>query len=171
MAHVIKAIKPSRLKVDGLRLRLLTIMHQVEREMKADFQSTTDTWADKPLFQSMVAMAPNGPEVMVWTDDPIYGYVNDGTGEHIITPKIAGGFLAFKWDGYGTYKAKTTPGVLGSVQSVLPQNDVAFAAVVHPGTEARKFDELITKLWLPKFKIYCQQALSQFRQDSGHGVK
>ena len=171
MASVIKQIKPSRLKADSLRLKLLSTMHKVEREMKKDFKDTTETWEEHdPKFESLVAMAPNGPEVMVWTDDEIYGYVNNGTPEHIITAKTKKA-MTFNWDGYGTYVPKTTPNVIGSVQSSVAQNQVYFAAVVHPGTEARNFDKVIQEKWQPKFKDYCEQALREFKNESGHGVK
>jgi hypothetical protein len=172
MAHVIKAIKPSKLKINNLRLHLLTVMHKVEREMLKDFRATTATWVEHdPKFESLVAMAPNGPEVLVWTDDKIYKYVNDGTDPHVITPIAPNTALKFKWDGYGSYKAKTTPKVIGSVKSSVPQTTQHFAGVMHPGTEARKFDETIEAKWKPKFKDMCNQALKDFGKESGHGVK
>jgi hypothetical protein len=168
MASVVKRIKPSRLKEDFLRLKILSIMHKMEREMKKDFQATTETWEYQPEWLSMVGTSPNGPEVMVWTDDKIYGYVNNGTESHVI---VGNPLLAFSWDGYGSYGPKTTPGIIGSVDAVLPTTPVVFSAVLHPGIEARNFDKAISEKWTPKFKDMCEQAMRDAVKESGHEMK
>lgn len=164
MASVFKVIKPSRLKDDAMRLELLNAMRRMGTKIKADFESTTATWSHKPRFEVMVSLTQPGPTVVVDTNDEIYRYVAEGTKPHVIRPRTPGGRLAFP----GTYRAKTTPGVIGS-QAGGGSGETRFARVVnHPGTEARNFHKLIAKKWQPKFKREMEDAMRTVAAKSGH---
>jgi len=163
-ALVIKQIKPTRLKVDALRLQLLNDMRAVGVEIKQDFEKTTATWDRKVAFETQISLS-GGAQVEVSTSDEIYGYVDLGTRPHVIRPKRAKA-LRFQ----SGYVAKTTPGVIGS-SAGGPFGDTVFSrGVNHPGTKARNFSKGITELWQTKFKRKMEQAMSSAAKASGHAL-
>ncbi|MFA5323890.1 MAG: hypothetical protein WC373_14560 [Smithella sp.] len=169
---VIKQIKPAKLKEDALRLELLNSMKTFGTMMKKEFEKTTKTWKHKPKFEILRALSSNlgKVEVTVETNDEIYGYVNNGTKQHIIEPKKPGGKLSFMWGGPGSYSPKTSPGVIGSQKGGMSGGEKTVRAwVIHPGTEARNFDEMIAKLMQPRFKAQMQDAMKRAAAKSGHG--
>lgn len=167
-ALVIKVIKPSRLKVDAMRLQLLNDMRKVGTGMKKDFEKTTATWDHKVKFEQQISLA-GGPQVEIFTTDEIYGFVDKGTEAHIILPKRKKA-LSFVWGGPGSYKAKTTPGIIGS-SSGGPSGDlVAFKGVIHPGNEPRNFSKEIQKEWTPKFKRAMEASMRKVASASGHAL-
>jgi len=105
----------------------------------------------------------------VFTDNEIYGYVNDGTRPHPIFPKKAKA-LAFQWGGKGSYTPKTTPRVIGSRAGGPSGPTVYRPYVQHPGTKGRHFDEEIEKLMQPRFKRAMEKAMSDARKKSGHAI-
>ena len=84
MPLLIKEIKPSKLKVDAIRLELLNEMRKVGTEVKKDFEKTTKTWKHKPKFVQSISLKPPGPELFVYTEDEIYMFVDEGTKPHLI---------------------------------------------------------------------------------------
>ena len=167
----VKAIKPEKLKEDKLRLQLLNALRKAGTPMKQDFVKTTDTWEHKPKFEVSISLKQPGPSVLVGTDDEIYGYVNDGTKPHKIpkVPKVKGA-LRFRWGGKGSYKAKTKPRIIGSAPGGPSGPWVSFKQVQHPGTKARKFDEVIQKKWRSAFKTLMEKAMRDAAKASGHGI-
>ncbi|MDI9548188.1 MAG: hypothetical protein QM346_11390, partial [Chloroflexota bacterium] len=92
-----------------------------------------------------------------------YRYVAEGTKPHAIRPKRAR-MLAFP----GTYRAKTTPGVIGS-QAGGGSGETRYAsAVAHPGTQAREFHKLIAKKRQSSFKREMEEAMREAARKSGH---
>jgi len=167
----VKAIKPEKLKEDKLRLELLNALRKAGTPMKQDFEKTTKTWKHKPKFEKSISLKQPGPTVSVGTEDEIYEYVNDGTPAHKIpkVPKVKGA-LRFRWGGKGSYKAKTKPGIIGSTPGGPRGPWVSFKQVQHPGTKARKFDEVIQKKWGPRFERLMDKAMADAAQASGHGI-
>ena len=166
MAAVFKAIKPSRLKVDAMRLALLNRMRKVGTQVKKDFEATTATWKHKPKFETLVSLAGGGATLLVDTNDEIYRFVNDGTKEHVILPKKAKA-LRFA----GTFSSKTLPGVL-EARAGSSGGDTVFAkGVLHPGTKARNFDKLIAQKWQSRFKREMQDAMKDVARASGHALR
>jgi len=160
-----KVIIPAKLKLGPVRLEALNAMRKMGTQVRADFTRTTETWEHKPDFEQSVSLKAPGPTLTVWTDNEIYGYVNDGTRPHIIRRKNAP-MLAFKTGFY----PKTFPGVIGSVKggSFAPW---AFAKEVnHPGTEPRKFDKTIKDKWQPIFFTRMTAAIKQAVKASGHAI-
>jgi len=172
MSIVFKAIKPSRLRQDAMRLAMLSLMHRVGREMKKDFEATQDTWQpeDKAKFDSLISMSGGGPTVLVGPNEngDVWTIVNNGAPPHDIPlePKTDG-FLVFQTG----YKPKTVPGVIGSVQGGKFGGYTKRRSVHHPGHEGRKFTVAIQKKWLPKFKRMAEDTMREVAKKSGHGVR
>lgn len=167
-ALVIKQIKPSRLKVDAMRLQLLNDMRKVATKIKADFEKTVATWKTKVKFEVQISLS-GGIQVEVFTTNEIYGYVDKGTEEHIVEAKNAP-FLVFKWGGPGSYSAKTTPRVIGSKDSSQSGTKRGFAWVLHPGNAPREFSKEIQKLWEKKFLRAMEASMRVVAQVSGHAL-
>jgi hypothetical protein len=168
---VFKEIKPSRLRADKIRLTMLNEMRKAGTAMKADFEKTTATWKHKPKFEAVVSLTPPGPQLLVGTDDEIYGYVSRGTKPHpifagIYTGKSNKKALAFP----GRSTPKTRPGVIGSTAGSRGGTMIVRPYVQHPGTKPRKFEEAIQKLWETKFRTRMEQALRKAVRESGHAL-
>ena len=173
-ALVVKEIKPAKLKEDALRLKLLNAIRKQGTQIKAEFDKTTATWEHDVKFKTEVSLALDGPAAFVFTDDEIYGYVNNGTKPHpifagIYTGKSNKKALSFQWGGKGSYRAKTRPRVIGSTAGGPTGPRVARPYVDHPGTKGRHFDEVIEKDQQPKFKRRMEQAMREAARASGHG--
>ena len=170
-AIVYKEIKPSRLKIDALRLTLLNEMRKAGTAIKQDFEKTTATWSKKPRFEVQISLV-GGPTVLVGTDDEIYGYVDRGTEPHEIwagfyTGKSNKKTLAFA----SSSTPKTKPGVIRSFPGSRGKIDVFVPYVAkHPGTKARGFSKEIAKQWKPKFKRRMEKAMAQAAKASGHAL-
>ena len=134
------------------------------KDIKKDFEKTVSTWNNKPKFEMVIAVGPKSIDILVGTDDEIYGYVDKGTEEHLITPKKSGGTLAFK----SRYKPKTIPNLIGS-RGGGSSGDTVFAKwVIHPGTKARNFSKTLQKKWEKIYKGRIEKALKRANQKSGH---
>lgn len=174
MAIVVKEIKPTKLREDALRLELLNEMRAVGRDIAKDFAKTVETWeGEKPKFEMLISLVQPGPTVVVeptGSEEAVkkYAYVTKGTKKHRIKAK-KGKSLAFAWAGPGSYKAKTKPRVIGSTPGGATGEAVFPKAVMHPGTEAREFDEEIQKIWQPRFKDRMEGAMRKAAKASGHG--
>lgn len=129
----------------------------MEREINAALKQTLDT--GQTYFKLTTNYWQNTRVVFfitpiqnfsgaVGTDNQIYEYVTRGTKPHLIRP-VRAKSLVF---GEGTYRAVTTPGVLGSRRvgtGLVGAGGVArpiFTKLVHhPGTKARGFEEAVAK--------------------------
>lgn len=159
-----KQIKAKTLRAREMRLELFSAMRSVGRDIKKDFERTTLTWRKRPIFEMLMDLR-GGPAVFVYTDNKIYSYVSEGTPEHLILPVDARA-LRFR----AGYIAKTKPGIIQSFAGG-PYGKVVFSAgVLHPGTEARKFDKIIERKWRPRFKKRMEKAMRRARQKSGHAI-
>lgn len=131
--------KGAMLSPSGLKKALTNTAEGIARAIKIDYQVTTQTWKKRPPF----GIERKGLNREVFTDDEIYGYVDEGTKPHEIKPKRAK-VLAF---GGGAYRPKTKVRVIGSTGGG-PSGDTVFSkGVHHPGTEAREFTEVIADKW------------------------
>lgn len=155
-ALVWKAIKPSKMRAPGVRAEVRNSARRMATQIKQDFDKTVKTWTRKPKFEKITSTAGGNVAVLVGTDNEIYGYVSRGTKPHRIEPKNAP-FLVFQTG----YKAKTTPNVIGSTVGGPTGPTVRAKGVTHPGTDARNFDEVITKKWEPRFKREMEAAMKR----------
>ncbi len=103
-----------------------------------DLASTTRTWVHKPVFDVTITQTGGDYSVTAGTDDQIYQWVNDGTKRHAIRPKRSK-YLRFS----SGYKAKSRPGIIGSVNGGSFGNDVFSKGVMHPGSRGRMFTQKI----------------------------
>lgn len=134
----LRAIKP---KADPFNLRKIEAavregMQEAADEAKAMLERTTSSWQNQPTFT--IAQQKDG--FTVGTDDPIYGYVDEGTKPHIIRPKKARR-LVFNVGG----RAKTAPNVIGSTSGARGDTRVFARQVQHPGTKPRNFSKLVQR--------------------------
>ena len=178
MVVLFKEIKPSRLRVDALRLELLNAIRKVGRATRREFEATTKNWKHQVKFEMMISLK-DGPTALVTTDDKIYGYVDEGTGK-------AAGHISYKYPIFaGIYtgkskkkvlafpsvsRPKTRPGSLKSGVGHRGKVDVAVPYVEHPGIKPRRFSKQIKKKMQPRFKREMERAMVRAAKKSGHGI-
>lgn len=137
----VKTIKPSKMKIDEVRLELLNALRAEAKDTIAEYNKTTQTWRNKPEFKEAISLAGGDASVLVTPDGPNrkqFEYVDLGTQPHIIRP-VRATVLRFRTG----YRAKTAPGVIGSTGGGASGDVVFRPQVFHPGTEARRFSEII----------------------------
>ena len=118
---------------------LKQVAQTAERETLRRFRRSSRTWRHQPDFQVIQEVTPTSIELLVGTDDKVYGYVDRGTRPHWIAPRKPGYPLRFR----SGYKAKTVPGVLNSGPGGAFGGWVRAMRVWHPGTRARGFSRMI----------------------------
>lgn len=152
-----KVVIPRELLVDEKRLTkaLKNVVRNVAQDIKADFVATTITWRRKPTF---LIERVSDTNTIVFTENPIWIMLNAGTKPHIIRIKNAK-FLAFRWDGRGTGRAKTKPGYLGSYPGKSGKKMNYRKSVKHPGTEARNWVDTAGDKWQKLFPQVAQRAI------------
>ena len=113
---------------------------EVTTGMLTDFKSTVATWQSKPRF----GVTRRGTAWYISTKNDVYSYVNEGTRAHVIRPRMASRLVFFRTG----FRAKTSPGVIGSGSGRRASRDLTFAKEVHhPGTKARNFSKQIKEKW------------------------
>lgn len=124
------------------------------RGARVDFNVTTRTWTHRPEFN--IDKSPGKRKV--YTDDTVYKFVSGGTKPHDIRPKN-GKVLVFGGPGF---KAKTSPGVIGSKKGKKGSGTIITPKVVkHPGTVARNFDKAVQKKWREQLPRIIQNAINK----------
>jgi hypothetical protein len=106
------------------------------REVKDELDSTTETWKKPVKF--IIRYDRANHSVRVFTNDEIYGYVNEGTAPHAIAP-IGAKTLKFK----SGYRAKTMPGRIKATSGGKFGDNIFATGVWHPGIKGRHFSGLI----------------------------
>lgn len=162
-----RVVKPPKLNVKEMNDALNRGMKKTRDTMLKSYKRTVKTWSDKPEFETAMGEVHGHRFVHVWTDDPIYAYVDKGTKEHIILPKRPGGVLAFR----GVYKAKTTPGVIDAHGGGSSGPTVYSKGVIHPGNEARGFSEMIEKQMQDEFEQTMGEAATEAAIKSYHHMR
>lgn len=160
-----KPIRPKKLNERAMLQALLDEAESIADDIELDFGLTVATWNREVKFEKIVDAGKDGISILVGTDDEIYGYVSGGTKAHVILP-VRAKALAFL-DGY---KAKTVVGSAVSRRGGAFGNTVFSQGVVHPGTEARNFDEIIKKDWSKKFKRRMEKAMRQAAKVSDNPI-
>ena len=132
-------------------------LETVASEIQADFEKTTATWSHDVPFRKEFSRQAGGLGVIVSTDDEIYGYVDKGTKRHLIRSKKAGTPLAYN---KGGFKAKTVPGRIQSGAGSPATGPLRRPyQVMHPGTEARRFSEILQQKWQKGLQPIMRQAV------------
>lgn len=146
MGARLQAIRPRKSPVfqtADFNKALERALDKTGKTMIRDFKRTTATWEHKPSFSILDKQYRVGRRVVsitVGTHDPIYRYVSRGTPPHIIRPRNAAA-LAFP----SGFTPKTKPGRFLSKPGGRSGETVFAQEVHHPGTEPRKFEELVAE--------------------------
>ena len=167
IAILTKEIKPARLNlIEALRKEVDLELYFEGQAILKEFEKTVRTWKHKPNFEIVTEVGRGEVSVLVGTDDPIYGYVDEGTRPHRIVPKSTNrrGLLFFR----SGYRAKTRPRVIGSGMGGAFGTLVAARAVQHPGTEARRFVETIQNRRKRKFRDRMLKAMKLISLKAQH---
>lgn len=155
-----KAIKPhSTLTASVFQNAIRKEGESIGKEIKKDFEKTTRTWKNKPLFIARTFNNAEGISVEVSTTNEVYGYVDKGTKPHIIRPR-----RAKRLNFSSKFKPKTKPHVIGSTAGMQGKRDVFAKVVHHPGNEAREFSRDIQAAWQPKLKTRIERVITQTAQ-------
>lgn len=160
-----KAIKPGQFNADAFEGQFKDAADKFKRLALDDFESTTRTWRKRVKFQAEVKVSKSRVMVSVTTDNLIYQYVTEGTEPHVIKPKKKRRLL-FR----GTYRAKTTPGVIGSQEGGAEGPFIGAQIVRHPGSKGRHFDREIRNKREPDFHDLVELALRDGARKSGHAI-
>ena len=176
MTILTKQIKPKRLNDKAFFEEFEKAAKVISKEMKKEFEITTIGWDTDVKFEELVSLGPTSIDILVATDNEIYGYVNNGTKGGYKIPKVikpGGKRLAFRWGGPGSYSAKTATGkqVHNPAGGGTSGNMIFPRQITHPGIKAREFDKLIKKMFEKKFRRAMELALKKGVARSGHAIK
>lgn len=129
----------------GKAPKALDLMPLIETAMKEeadlvyrDYQKTVATWRGKPDF-----LVVKNPEFGydVYTNNPIYGYLDEGTEAHVIRAK---NYPTLRFPTAPPFRAKSKPKVIGSSGGTQPTTGFRSPVEVnHPGIQAREWTKLI----------------------------
>ena len=161
----IEPILPKRNLFDQVRYRTVieNAGNMTAKAIQVDYEVTVETWTHKATFR--IKHSPGSGSWIISTSDKIYGYVSGGTRPHIIRPKARGRLRFFRTG----FRPKSRVGWIGSNKGHAANKDLAFAKEVHhPGTEARKYPEVIKKKWEAEWGRQLARAI---RSAQAHGGK
>lgn len=128
-------------------------MRQAADAVKADYELTVKGWENPAAFTTE---EQSDGSIIIGTNGRIWHYVDEGTPPHVITPK-RGKVLVFGVGG----RPKTTPGRLTSGAGSKSSIVVIRPRVNHPGTEPRRFTELIMKRWKRGVQPFIRAAIEE----------
>ena len=133
-----------------------TMVSKTGPELRREFDKTTSTWNDKPVFKTEQYSGTAVMWLKVFTYSEKYRLVNAGAKPHDLRPRKAK-FLRFQTG----FKAKTRSHFIGSNAGGKSGNYISTPAVHHPGFEAREFDQTIADEYADTFREDIQDAISQ----------
>jgi hypothetical protein len=149
VAQLAKSLKPKKLKVKEVRLKILNELRKEGRLIKREFEKTTATWKGaKPTFEIAIGLTGQDAIVLVGPGGNQEGaqkwvWLNDGTKkDYPIVAKNAPN-LVFR-DGRG-FKAKTKVKTFSSKPGANTGAWISKKQVTHPGIEARDWTGEIAK--------------------------
>lgn len=145
---------PKKLSTDPKRMAqaITNALNSTALAIKADFETTAQTWNDKPTFQ--IATLTTYTRA-IGTEHAVYAMLNKGTKPHLIRPK-GGGVLVFRTP----FQAKTVPRQIMSGPGRKGANQVFTRRPInHPGTKARAWDQAIAEKWRKQFPAIMQRAI------------
>lgn len=150
-----KVFVPKDLGLKATKSAVRNALKNTAKNVQVDFKVVTQTWEHKPDFAEKDISNGSQIGVEVSTDDAIFGYVEEGTRPHIITPKRARVLFI---PGVN-YRPKTRPGYIGSNKGGRDNTFVYTKLVRHPGTKAREFSQTIAKKWQAELPDIVQRAI------------
>jgi hypothetical protein len=148
----------------------LVMVRKTAPEVKTLFRKTVFGWKHKPAFKQLLTRRANYMSERIWAEGggvnsrglssaDQYQMVNFGTPPHRI-PKSGSTIMLFRWDGPGSYKASSRPGIIQSRRHSQSGTWRERWVVNHPGSEPRRFDLAIAKEYEPTFRKDIQDAIS-----------
>lgn len=166
-AHTVK----SDLKVDKVRLAILSAMTAYARTVEKEFRKIVSTWEEEVEFVTVKAFPRSGTiEVMVYTDNQTYKWVDSGTSPHEIWAGWYTGLSDKKLLSFYTPSVpKTKPGKLESGISSAGETHIMTPYVQHPGIKPRGFDKKIARMMKPVFREMMATAIHDAIYDAMHG--
>jgi len=138
-------------------------------DMLNEYESLTDDWDTSPEFDVDLEVGEDY-EVMVYTFDPVFTYVNDGTGQaagnrsdwYPIEPVNARN-LAYREE----FEPKTRPGSLVSDPTGGKYGDyIVRDMVFHPGITPRNFDAEVERLYGKVLERRLSKILTDYAQSA-----
>lgn len=150
-----KVFVPKDLGLKNVERAVKNALKNTAKNVEVDFKTVTQTWNHKPAFDTTDISNSNQIGVEVSTSDEIFGYVEEGTKPHIITPK-RGKVLFIPGV---NYRAKTRPRVIGSNKGGRDNTFVFTRLVQHPGTKAREFSDTIARKWEKELPDIVQRSI------------
>ncbi len=148
VAELSKSIKPKKLKVDQVRLRILNELRKEGRRATKEFEKTTATWkGEKPTFKSLIGLTTEAATVVVGPGSSTKGaqkwvWLDEGTKPHPIVAKNAPNLVFRSGSGF---TAKTSVGKFSSRAGTNTGSFLKKKRVNHPGIEARNWTGLYVK--------------------------
>jgi hypothetical protein len=157
MSFTFQAIKPGTI-IDTKRMQSIITnqMRMVAKSVQVDFVATTLTWKRRPDF---VISEPDESTIVIGTDNDIWYMLNVGTRPHIIRIKNAK-WLAFRWDGFGTFRAKTVPRQFRSNKGYVGRKWNYRKQVRHPGHKAREYTDAAREKYQRLLPVIIQRAIN-----------
>ena len=139
---IVGALDLSYKEVSG---HVLAVLQNHANRIKKDFEATTKTWKDHhPVFHKKLRFAGGKISIEVWTDDEVWGYLNEGTDRrwalmsHDFMPKTVPRQLT-SYAGAGT--------VLYRGPAEMKAAGIGWA---QPGIEPREWTKTVIDLYSPE---------------------
>lgn len=156
---IIQPVLPKKpFKLPDIEAVIQDVLKAEAQRALRQYQRTVASWSKKPTFQYEI----DGFEVLVGTDNEIYGYVDLGTKPHPIVAKNAPS-LKFQVG----YKPKTQVNRIGSNSGGSFGNWASLIAVQHPGTDARNFTKRIQEQAQKIIQREAQRAINKALKQGG----
>lgn len=160
MVIEVKGIKAKKLNEEAIYKEISKALTSEANAIEGEYKKTVRYWKHKPKFQKIKNIDITGQkaEVIVGTDDKVYGYVDLGTRAHFV-PKSGKALMAFR----PGYMAKTSVGQIRTSGArwtgAFGKRIVRYGRWKVRGIQARRFSEIIQKRRNPKFRDAMIQAI------------
>ena len=135
-------ILPKHKPFDVAKMRgvITSTLNATAKNIKVDFDVTTQTWNHRPDFK---IASPSEYTREISTTDDIYAMLEVGTRPHVIRPKKPRGILRFTTP----FRSKTIPNEIRSRKGSKGNTPVVARVVHHPGTKSRLWTKAIKRKW------------------------
>lgn len=160
-----KPILAEKMNLSAFNAPIKRGMQNTQKRITEDYEAGTSTWRHRVTFDKKLSTSNVTSKASVTTDDPIYGFVHDGTRPHIIRPRRAKA-LAFG----ANYTAKTRPNAIRAGSGGSSGGTVFSKGVPHPGITPRNFTPVIAKNQQPLFAKEMQDRFKEAVKKSGHEI-
>lgn len=152
-------ILPKQLNLAALDNSIVAALLDEQRAQGKEFGKTHRTWKHKPGFKNRQNFADREMWAETTTDDFVYCLLDRGPNKRswIIRPRRSKS-LSFR----GKYRAKTSPGWVGSRAGGASGKPVFRKVVHHPGFAARRWSDAIAKSRIQAFRQNIDAALSRW---------